>query len=518
MWTHRQSDWYSLNTWINLHSYSLFLLPPPFDTPLEFRWRKTRVDITLPEALRENTTYILTLDTNLRDNNRVALKQPITLAFATGPVINRGQIKGRLVNNQDGKGISNFDIYAYAIADSTAPTVLPESPDYRTQTGENGAFNFDYMSEQPYFVIALKDGNRNRMPDANEAFAVPPTEAIYADTAATELSTPWLVTATDTVQPAIQRVRALSTNRILVRFSESVQLLSRSLSDWTLRDSLSNETIPITDIFLLPEDPRQIFLLTPPLSSSTHFLSPANIADSSGNPVSTDSILFAPSTSPDTLQTRFSGFAPERNPRDAAGALILRPSQFPTLRLNQAVEADSITAYVTLSDSTGTTLPFSVFSENGSSFLLSPEEPFPRDHPLTVSLSGNLVNLPDTSFTELFSFPSSSNFGEISGVIVHEDSAGQSVVELIPADITEPNASVQRILPGSDGSFQFSNLPDKARYRLRAFLDINQNETWDGGQVVPYQRAESIIWPTDSLQVRARWEQSLPDTLRIPIQ
>ena len=68
-----------------------FGIAPGWETPPDVRVHGRRVEVTFPDSLRANTTYVVTFDTNLRDLRNVALPRPITLAFATGPVLDRGQ-------------------------------------------------------------------------------------------------------------------------------------------------------------------------------------------------------------------------------------------------------------------------------------------------------------------------------------------------------------------------------------------------------------------------------------------
>ena len=489
-------------------------ITPEFDRPPEVRWKKKQVEVTFPEPLRENTTYILTLDTGLRDNNRVALKEPLTIAFATGPTINSGKIQGLVAQSLDGAGVPNLDIYAYALADSTLLDSLPEKPAYRTQTGPDGAFKFDYMSEQPYYVVGIRDNNRNRQPDPNELFAVPPTPFIYADSVASTVKTPWLVTLQDTVPPVLQRVRSISKSRMGLRFNESIQLLSRSTDDWVVQDSATSQPVAIQGIYLYPEDPKQVYLITDSLAAQTYSLIAANLSDSSDNPLVRDTLYFIPSQNSDTLQTRFLGFFPDRNQRSADGAILLDPDQEPAIRFNQPVAQSQFDAYVAAQDTAQTPFPFVMSSEDGSTYSLTIDDSFPLSSPLDIILQGALVSNPDTSFTESFALATPENLGELSGVI--RDSSQTAIIELYPETTTNQFKAPLRGTPDSSGYFIFSGLLDKSRYRLRAFLDADTNQTWSGGQIIPYIPAEPVIWYTDSLQVRARWEQSLPDTLQIP--
>jgi len=95
---------------------------PAFDRALEFDWDGRAVEITFPSALRDSTTYILTLDAELSDTRGVSLNNPITIAFSTGPRINRGRIAGRVVEPAEGRPQPQVDIYAYGAPDGVPPT------------------------------------------------------------------------------------------------------------------------------------------------------------------------------------------------------------------------------------------------------------------------------------------------------------------------------------------------------------------------------------------------------------
>ena len=487
---------------------------PAFDRPLQYQWRKNRVDITFPEPLRDNTTYILTIDTKLRDVNRVALTQPITFAFATGPIINRGKIAGRVIDPLEGEGVASFDVFAYALADSTIPDSLPASPAYRIQTDDQGAFAFDYMSEQPYFVVALQDLNRNRKPDGIEPFAVPPDPIIFADTSSDKTSRTWLVTRTDTIPPEIQRVRALSNQRFMLRLSESILFSDRNPALWSLKDSVSNQAYAVQDVYFYPEDPRQVYIETDQLFAATHLIQAGGIIDSTGNPIDSTAFAFRPSANADTLQLRFLGFRPENLNTNETGARVLPPDVHAGVRFNQALTSDALAGLVTIQDSTQTPVSFASSSKDGSTYNLMVSG-LPTGMPYTVSISGAGVGVADTTYTMLFQQLTDDNLGELRGQLVTEDSVGLPVVELFPTSRPPAKNRIAVQIADTTGTFIFSRLPDKSQYRFRAFQDYNGNLRWDGGQLIPYQNAEPLTWYSDSLQVRARWEQTLSDTLSI---
>jgi len=483
---------------------------PAIDGQLDIDWSRRSVEIRFPEPLRENTTYVLTIDTSLRDAHNVALTQPITLAFSTGPVINQGRLAGRVVEAQTGTGVAGYDVLAYAVADSIAPGLLPETPAYRTQTDQNGAFQFSYMNEQPYFVIALQDRNRNRYPDADESFAVPPRPTLQADSTQTTPDARWLVTTLDTLPPEPQRIRSYSSRRLGLRFSEDIHLLNITPSDWTLEDSLSGTPAPIQALYMQPDNPRQVFVLTDSLPTTPHRLRPAAIADSSGNHMSPDALFFTPSTTADTLRLRFLHFLP----RSDSLAVALPPNVQPGLQFNQPVSEERLHELVSVEDTMQQAVSFTTTTENNTTYRLTPSPVLQPDQPIAIRVNGRLLTGADTVYTQSFQRLSDRALGALSGVVAAKDTSGAIMVELYATDTNMPKTPFATTHADATGTFLFEYLPQHT-YRFRAFVDRNGNGRWDGGQITPYRPAEPLTWSTTPPAWRARWESALADTLRI---
>ncbi len=492
-----------------------FSMTPEPEGRLRFKWRKRRVEIRFPEALRENTTYVLTIDKNLRDSRGLALTTPIIFAFSTGPVINKGRLSGRVLEPAQGNAAPGFDVFAYALADSAALDSLPERPAYRTQTDDNGRFSLSYLNEQPYFVLALQDRNRSLRPDANEPFAVPPVPAIDADedSTATAGLPPWLVANRDTIPPEVQRVRPRSSRRFIVRFSEAIQLTSRASENWLLADSASGQSVGVEAVYLFDDDPRQVYLRTDSLAATPHRLRPdAALTDSSGNPVRTDTLSFTPTTAADTLRLRFLGFLPDDA---AADPLVLPPTAAPGLRFNEPMPATRLAEIVTAQDSTGQPLSFDAETANGTTYRLRFTPALAPGHRAEIRVDGSQAGGVDTVYTRVFQRIAERDLGSLSGIAATDDTSGVLVIELYATDAPTAPSPYALTNPDSTGAFLFDNLPE-GPYRFRLFIDRNGNGRWDGGQILPYQPAEPVIWNTEEASVRPRWDSALSDTLRVP--
>lgn len=456
---------------------------PEADTPPEVRVRAQALEITLPE-LRDSTTYVVTVGTELRDQRRVALQAPITVAFATGPTIDRGRIAGAVRDPEAGTGRAGLKVWAYALSDTTAlPDVQTAAPDYRTETASDGAFRLDYLRPGRYFVAAVADRNRNARVDAGEAFAAPPAPALAAgDSTAPSPDVRLWVTALDTIPPEARRIQTLSDRRFGVRFSEAVRLLDPD-APLTLADSASGQAVGAT-LYQPPGDPFVVFLEAASALPPTRHLvtypgeTDPSLADSAGTAPLPFSLAFAPSERPDTTRSRFVGFVPE-----ADSVAALAPGERPGLRFT--VPPADIGARV----DGGDTLRFE--TSDGVTYRVETD-----GLPSAFALS---VREGDSTYTQRFARLGDDDTGAIVGRV--EADSVVAYVEVRPEAGGDPRTA----LVGEDGAFAVRGLPP-GEYRIRVVGDRNENGRWDGGRLVPYAPPEPLRILSEAVTVRARWD------------
>ena len=471
-----------------------FSITPALDGRLRFRWRKRTVSIRLPGMLRDSTTYLITLDTRLRDMRGVNLRRPLTIAFATGPEIDRGRLRGRLVEPVRGNPVSGYDVFAYPASDLAQG--WPENPAYRTQTGEDGQFDLSHVREIEYFVVALQDLNRNQHPDAAESYATPPEQTILAVPDTLALRKHWIISSLDTIAPRIDRTRALSKSRVAARFSEAVLMPSRNPEAWVLSDSITGTQVGVQEVYALPHEPWAVYLRTDELDERTYKLVPdAQLADSSGNMLAVDTIYFAGRNRPDTTLVRFQGFLPADNSD-------LGPHDVPSIMFNQVVSDSLFQVLVSASDTSGNPLALTSTTHNGTVYKLI--LPLARGKAAVVR-----VTQPDSLHERRFRRLSDRELGTLSGIAMP---AGDSIV--IALHRAEESQTMVQSHPDSAGRFVFHDLPEDA-YMIRMFADSNGNGKWDGGQLVPFVPAEPITWFPDVIRARPRWDTALGDTLHL---
>jgi hypothetical protein len=539
-------------------------ITPQFDRRIRFDWSGRSVEIELPTSLRDSTTYLFTVDTNLSDARGVSLEDPITVAFSTGPRINQGQLRGRVVGPARGEPRARVDVYAYALSPTapTPPTPLPERPTYRTQTGEDGTFTFKYLREQRYYVVALRDNNRNRQPDPPEPYAVPPRPALQADSGSAAVPVPWLLTRADTLAPRLQRVQPVSQQRLRLSFSEPVRLTTRRPGAWSLRDSVAGTRVPVRAVYRPPDRADAVVLRTAEMAPRRHVLplTPGLVADTLGRALVPDTARFRAIARPDTAQTRFQAFVPERGAPDSADVYALLPGQQPGVRFNQAPDSAALRRALTLTDTTGQPRPYALSTEDGRTYRLRGEPPIGPGALADVRIDRRRLAGPDTTVRRRFRRVTGRALGALEGRALLADTlradaapdtaarrrpapdrgrsdgrngappdsgradaarrdslfrAGPVVVELIPTESAIPLDPRRQTVPAGS-TFVFRELPEGS-FRFRAFLDRNRNGRWDGGLIRGYTPPEPVTWSRETVDSRPRWTNVVPAPLRIPL-
>lgn len=497
---------------------------PEISPAPELEWDGASVEIVLVAPLRDSTTYILTLDNQLRDDRGVEVDRPITLAFSTGSVIDRGRIIGRIAEPASNAPAGGFEVFAFEgcrVPEGDC-RVVGTQPGYRTQTDSDGSFEFSNLPFRNFFVVGVEDRNRNRLIDSLEAVivALPFWGSQYADTVSTYAietaarsaaasagsRTPtWYVNRSDDRPPAVLQLRSLSSSRTEIRFSEPIRLDALAPSEWGIVDTLTQGEYDVSEIYQPPDGPNRVVLVTEALPEGAYAISRAGtVRDTTGNMAAViDSGNFEPSDRGDTLRIRFGGFGPAA----LQGQVIdLGAEMHPEIRFNRFIDPSVLALITGARDAEGNPRAVDLRTSTGTIWTVSFSPPAEPGDSITVSVEG----LPplDTVYAKTFAFLDAEQTGRITGVV---EDVRPATVELISKTGPMPRLEVQT---DSAGRFTFNRLL-KGNYSLRAYIDLDHNERWTPGGLSPVQLPEPMVWNDELIEVRKGWESAL-DTLRFP--
>jgi hypothetical protein len=149
----------------------------------ELNWSGTTVDIVFenePFKTDPDKTFLITVNSNLKDIHGNSIASPFTLAFSTGSEIDNSSISGKVFNNQGRKII----MLAYDITESENNyDPVNRSADYYTETDEAGNYILTNLAERKYRIIAIDDDDKNLFYTAErENYSVSDKDITLTDT------------------------------------------------------------------------------------------------------------------------------------------------------------------------------------------------------------------------------------------------------------------------------------------------------------------------------------------------
>ena len=127
-------------------------ISPALQRGYEYEWTGKTLTIEIKDTLKENTTYTVTIGTDISDaNNRNKMAEAFTFAFSTGNKIDKGKIAGKVYDDKP----DGVLIYAYQQENEFDP--FTKKPDYISQVGSNGKFSLAGLRDGGYKIMAIRD-------------------------------------------------------------------------------------------------------------------------------------------------------------------------------------------------------------------------------------------------------------------------------------------------------------------------------------------------------------------------
>lgn len=466
-----------------------------------------KAEIRLFEPLNPNTTYVLFIDKNLKDFRGRSFSEPFSIAFSTGPSINRGTIQGK-VYNSDYTTAGNTLLMAYSSGrePSDSKTLLKSSPDFLTQTDDTGTFSFRNIPPGRYRIFAVNDRQRDmRYSGPDEEIALTSSEFTSDGTSGLSLMLGKGPSATGFVVSC----RALDRRHIEIRTSGPVSPATFGSRLPEVREQVSGTRVPITswygknrsmldDEFILATAPMlagRIYRIGPEGPGGTEFFgSGAKLPE---KPLGA-AVFPENGTDPAYLSK---GVQPLGN------AVVIR--------FTEPVDKPAVTRAAVLQEIQGkSVLPYTLTAIDPYTWALKPLQEMKPGNSYKVRVDLSAIASPLTGKGKLptvesrFSVSQPEDTGTISGTCI---SGGTSVI--VEARETGSRSAIYRTKAFRDrnGSFSytFTNLPP-GRYTVMAFSPSVDKEpdAWiprNPGSLHPFTPSEPFTVCPTPVGVRARW-------------
>ncbi len=478
---------------------AVFIQPLFFNYP-EYKWSGKTLKVVPPADLRENTTYVLTVGAQARDNRANEIGKSKSFAFSTGDQIYEGSIYGEVL----GKNMRNLNVWAYKLESADPDTFWKTLPDYVTQPDSLGNYRFDFLSYGIYLVVAIEDNN-------NDQFWAPPGERLALPDQIVYLTGEerefgplvMMTTERDTIQPYLSGAKSPDNQSVIIEFSQAV-------------DSVLALN-PINYLIFPPEKPDYPIIVKDvvPLSGDfkTFHLNAVDMIPEVKYRVVCRSIKSPFGIPADTI-SRMIQAGPLDTIKPEMIEIIPKPSRTPkptgfdiSITFSEPMDTSGFVNLIAFSDTSDTPIDFQYNWLFSNMISLSPEFEEDRTYYLTyderliTDVAGNPLG--DSLMEYAYVTASPDSFGQIIGQIAN--GPGEEIIVL-----AEPQRDGKIIWEQASpyGEFYIDRLL-AGTYKLRAFFDRNNNGEFDGGMIRPFTFAEPIALYPDTVNVRARWETDI---------
>lgn len=167
---HEQRIMLTFDEWFTLKDvFSQVVISPLMPHDPDIKQKGKSVIITLPDSLREETTYTINFGSAIADLHEGNILQNYAFVFSTGSVLDSAQLSGRIINAVTLAPADGVLVMLYPTGEDSA--VYLRKPEYVSRTNKEGKWSLSNIRADSFDVVALKDENLNFLYDQdNELF------------------------------------------------------------------------------------------------------------------------------------------------------------------------------------------------------------------------------------------------------------------------------------------------------------------------------------------------------------
>ncbi|MDP1675753.1 MAG: Ig-like domain-containing protein [Bacteroidota bacterium] len=471
---------------------------------VEYDWSGTELTILFNQELRKNTTYVVSVGTDVVDvraGNRMA--KAFSISFSTGDKIDNGLITGKVYDEKP----DGVLIYSYRLNDINPDTLNPaiSKPDYLTQAGATGNFELINLAAGKYRLFAVRDEYRNLIYDPETDAAGTTDDVVITTIDTLKSGIKFIIAKEDTTPPRILSAQSTDNRHVFVQFSEPLDSSSVSIKSFQILDTAGQKSLSVLNYFPKGYQFNTFTVLTEKQKAdSLYLLKVDGVKDKAGfviTPIA-QTKQFTGSTVNDTIPPSivFSTIKDSTSPIFPHNELVFEFSDMLQLPIR-----DSTVSLLRKKDSSQVPIQLKVL--NPAAFSVKSKTKFLVNERYLLRLHWNQLKDPFSNFRKdsvsSFSFTISDpeNLGSIEGAFT--GFIGRFPI-IEAQNVTDKKQPVVRTKTSEIGKFSFTQLPE-GRYTLKAFDDVNKNLINDAGKVFPFVRAEQFFNYADTIRVRPRW-------------
>ncbi|MCK5127363.1 MAG: Ig-like domain-containing protein [candidate division Zixibacteria bacterium] len=464
-----------------------------------------------PKApLKDNRTYVITLGTDIKDAHGVKLPQSINIAFSTGPTLDTGIITG--VVFKDNKPARDISIALFESLPENTDTFPVDSliPEYITQSGNDGRFEFNYIPPQNYYIVAFEDKNKNRRINTDREMIGIPSRTIVMDSLISEITgLNMMLSERKKKELGLKSISVNKDNLIKVRLTNAIDSLEMNslFQSMTILDLPDKKTeVPYSSVSPLSPFPASDFVvLTDPLDTLLEY--ELQLDRTVINPTVDDSLKF--------MLYIFNGNIIDDKSKPVIVAMHPSDSQFnilPATDINfrfsepvniwhKIIEAELIQAADTMTVILTSEAGFYYAAKSAQSLLSGSNYIMRFDGNEIIDDSGNRFS--DSLMSFNFTTIGADTLGHISGGIQYSSSDDA----IFPVELTfnPVSGGVAKTIRIDRGRIEFIVDLLPGQYTISGYIDKNSNATFDFGAIIPYTLAEPFSAPADTFRVRSRF-------------
>lgn len=471
-------------------------ISPTIEDEMIIDWSGKTVEVSFPKGFQPNTTYIITIGTDVVDlNNKNRMANAFNLSFSTGDKIDDKIISGKVYDKQ----VDGTMIFAYKYKSDTTNYLLKKA-DYVSQCGKEGQYSIRGLPEGRFRIFAVKDQFRDLIFQAEQDLIGLPFQDILLEEKDSSFSgVNFYLTKIDTVALRLLEARMLDEKHILTKFSEDLNLKSLNIEAFRIVDTLGQTVSKIryffnplnksNELVLIPED------FNPSLSELLVEIN--ELPDIEKNVTRFEKVGFIHTEKKDTNAIKISKVEPSDLKIDFLNSSM-------KIYFDDAFQKEKIDSALNFLDASDNKISLTIDYINDAAIQIFPNQKLKPDSKYQLKINMNYLpdasgNLSDTVIVLNFNTRSEFEFSGISGKVI---SNKENLILVLELDTDSEKK--QKLILNEKNSFEFDRiLPGK--YKLWAFEDLNNNGEYDFGSLFPFGFAEKFYFYPEVIEVKARW-------------